>query len=82
MRVQDVENFWRRVAGRTYPPGAGCTVELHYLSVLSAIANGAAYPDPEALAQAVMRGVAGDCHTPEVRYVRSSDQASSGDGIP
>ena len=87
MRVEDVERFWQRLADEPDPERFARKSELYYLAVLAAIANGQAIPNPAELARAVLRGVAGpgvqeECQTPEVRYVQSSDQASSGDGIP
>ena len=85
MRVQDVENFYRRLEAEPDPEQVSRKSELHYLAVLAAIANGRADPDPVSLAKAVLRGVAGpaagECQAPEVRYVQSSDQAISGDEI-
>ena len=59
MRVQDVENFYRRLEAEPDPEQVSRKSELHYLAVLAAIANGRADPDPVSLAKAVLRGVAG-----------------------
>jgi hypothetical protein len=81
MRVEDVDNFFIRLAGEPDPVRVGRMSELHYLAVLSAIANGQAEPDSRSLARAVLRGVAGECRPPEVRYVHSADTAESGDTV-
>lgn len=65
MRLQDVEQFWKRLAGEPDPEQVRRNKELHYLAVLTAIANGRADPDPETLARAVLRGVAGPVPEPE-----------------
>lgn len=58
MRQQDIVHFWERIADEPDPAEAERKIQLHYLSVLVAIANGRADPDPETLAREVMRQVA------------------------
>jgi hypothetical protein len=52
--------MWRRISElqETDPAEAQRTKTTHYVSVLIAIANGTADPDPESLARAVLRQIA------------------------
>lgn len=54
---EDIAGMWRRIneLRQTDPAEAERTERIHYVSVLVAIANDQARPDPESLARAVLR---------------------------
>jgi hypothetical protein len=82
MTPEHVEGMWRRInelAG-TNPAEAARTKQDHYLSVLVAIANGNAQPDPASLARAVLRQVAES--GPTADQAEPAAKASSGPGWP